>query len=562
MDRITKSFVTDFLRSQELKSKDDSTDFEKFVNYTIVSKEFKSSFQLDSISTGNSAIGVDGIAAITNGKLIDSEDEIDDLVNINKFIESDFIFIQSKTETGFNGSMIGNFFFTVKQLFSENPNIVLNDQLKNFRSISNKIYDNSPKMTKGKPTLTLYYVTLGKWNEDENLNAVIKGGVSELESLNLFEKVLFHPIDASGIQKLYTKTKEIVSTTINFTHKVTLPDIKQVKESYLGFLPFSEFRKLIIDDNGSIRSIFYDNVRDYLGDNPVNEKIDATLAEGKFDIFSILNNGVTVVASNLNSAGNKYTITDYQIVNGCQTSHVLYNYRDVQKMEDLVIPIRLIVTENDEVKNQITVATNSQTEVKPEQLEALSDFQKSLEFFYNSISSDGKLYYERRTNQYSTEADIPKTRIVSIANQIKSFSSMFLDNPHLVSGYYGTIARDLGELIFKKDHNPISYYTSSYAMYRLEALFRSGNIDAKFKKVKYQMIMLLRIAVGGKLMPELNSKKIVAYCDKIIEVLDSSERSLEHFAAISAIIESANLDLENKRQFKDRQTTQDLLLLV
>lgn len=417
-------------------------------------------------------------------------------------------------------------------------------------------------MTKGKPKLKLSYVTLGKWVDDANLKAVINSGISELESTNLFSEVTCEPIDTSAIHKLYTKTKELSSATITFKDKVTLPDIRDVKESYYGMLPFSEFRKLLVDDNDKIRPIFYDNVRDYLGDNSVNEKIEKTLSEGKYDIFSILNNGVTIVASELNSAGNRYTLTDYQIVNGCQTSHVLYSFRDAEDISDLSIPIKLIITNNDDVKNQITVATNSQTEVKPEQLEALSDFQKSLEYYYNSINGDGVLYYERRTNQYNSNNDIPKTRIVSIPNQIKSFSSMFLNNPHLVSGYYGTIARDLGEQIFKKDHKYIPYYTSSYAFYRLESLFRSGNIDSKYKKVKYQLIMLLRILVSGNQMPEFNSKKMKAYCEKIIDILDNQDDSLTYFNKAIEVIIDANLDLENIRQFKDSQTTGDLLETV
>lgn len=562
VDRITRSFLDDFLDSQELKSKNDSKDFEKFVNYSVVSKEFKSSFQLQVVSTGSSAIGIDGMAILVNGKLVESEDEIDDLVNLNKFLEAQIIIIQSKTENSFNGSLIGNFFFTIKQLFSESPTVVLNEELTLYKKIIDKIYDHSPRMTKGKPVLTLYYVTLGKWIGDTNLEAVVKSGKEELMETNFFSKIEFNSLGASEIQKLYTKTREIVTTTFTFKDKVTLPDIKNVKESYYGMLPFEEFRKLVIDENDKIRSIFYDNVRDYLGDNPVNEKIESTLNKGDYDIFSILNNGITIVASDLNSAGNRYTIADYQIVNGCQTSHVLYNFRNANNINNLVIPLKLIVTDNEDVKNQITIATNSQTEVKPEQLEALSDFQKTLEFYYKSIASDGKLFYERRTNQYSSDNEIAKTRIVSIPNQIKSFSSMFLNNPHVVSGYYGTIARDLGAQIFKRDHYPISYYASSYALYRLESLFRSGNVDSKYKKVKYQMIMMFRFVFGGLDMPELNNKKIIPYCEKMITILDSNEESARAYTEIAKLIDEANLDMDNRKQFKDSQTTQDLIELL
>ena len=38
MDRITKTLLNDFLKTQEIVNKDESSNFEKFVNYSILSK--------------------------------------------------------------------------------------------------------------------------------------------------------------------------------------------------------------------------------------------------------------------------------------------------------------------------------------------------------------------------------------------------------------------------------------------------------------------------------------------------------------------------------------------
>ncbi len=80
IDKITRSFINDFLKNQESEATNDSKDFEDFVNFSIVSKEFKSNFSVENISTGNSAIGIDGTAIIVNGKLVTSTQEIEDLV--------------------------------------------------------------------------------------------------------------------------------------------------------------------------------------------------------------------------------------------------------------------------------------------------------------------------------------------------------------------------------------------------------------------------------------------------------------------------------------------------
>lgn len=81
------------------------------------------------------------------------------------------------------------------------------------------------------------------------------------------------------------------------------------------------------------------------------------------DLFSVLNNGVTIVADSIKMSANTLTITDYQIVNGCQTSYVLYENRNKDNLNDINIPLRLIVTADEDVKSKITVSTNNQSAI-------------------------------------------------------------------------------------------------------------------------------------------------------------------------------------------------------
>ena len=49
-------------------------------------------------------------------------------------------------------------------------------------------------------------------------------------------------------------------TEIDFSQKVLLPDIPKIKQSYLGYVDYEEYLKLIVGDNGEIRkNVFYDN---------------------------------------------------------------------------------------------------------------------------------------------------------------------------------------------------------------------------------------------------------------------------------------------------------------
>jgi len=413
MDIVTKNLLRTFQTEESLSENvGEDTLFEHFGNFCVLSKEYSEEFNLDDIHTGEgSDMALDGVAILVNGNLINNTEEIADLANSNKYIEAEFIFVQSKSASKFDGADIGNFLFGVRDLFNPNSRMPRSEKVKHKISLISAIYDRPALFKRGNPKLKMYYVSTGKWQDDPYLTNKINADIEILKDMNIFGEVVFNPIDAMGIQKLYSHAKNSVSQTIDFDNKVTIPEINGVKEAYLGILPVTELIKLISDDDGMmLRGLFYDNVRDFQGDNEVNIEIQQTLMSQDRDLFVLLNNGVTIVADVLNKTGNKFSIEGFQVVNGCQTSHVLYNNKD-QVTQLMHVPVRLIVSDDDEIKNKIIKATNRQTPVKNEELVALTDFQKSLEQYYAAQPEDYRLYYERRSQQYRSSS-IEKIRVV------------------------------------------------------------------------------------------------------------------------------------------------------
>lgn len=562
MDRVTSGLVENFLTTFGLNAGSESKEFEYFCNYSIISKEFPETFDINIVSPGGgNDTGIDGLAIIVNGRLIESNDEIEDLLEMNNYLEVTFIFIQSKTSNTFDSKEIANLLFGVSDFFEQEPQLNRNEFIAEKAHCMEYIYTQSAFMTKGLPKCKIYYVTTGNWNNEKDPRARIEVGRKDILDKNLFESVEFFPLGASEIQKLYRSTKEAVSKEIFFPDHVLLPDIKGIEVAYTGMINFKEFRKLITDDEDNILlSVFYDNVRAFQGNNPVNNQIRQTIEDGKFDQFVVLNNGITVVAKSITSVGKRLTLRDYQVVNGCQTSHVLYEMREKEGIDKIYVPIRIIVSADEQLRNEIIISTNSQTVVKPEELEALSEFQKRLEEYYKTTKGESQLFYERRSKQYNDDVTVVKNRIITIPIQIKSFASMFLRNPHRVSRYYGTIVERLDKnQIFSIDHKPIAYYTSAYAYYRLEQLFRSGSIDSKYKKCKFHILTLIPPLVSDKTVPKLNSKKIEEHCNKIIEELTDIERSIKLIEKAISIVDSLELDLDNRDVFK-KQTVTDALL--
>jgi hypothetical protein len=562
VDRVTRNLLEDFVTAEGFERLTESEAFERFVNYCVISKSFSGNFNVDDVSCGSGDdTGLDGIAVIVNGTLVTSVEEIDDLAETNGYIEAVFVFTQAKTSSSFDRSDIGTFVAGVKDFFAENHRLRRNEFVSTAATLQQAIYDRSAAF-RGNPSIQLYYVTTGTWRDDTNLLGRINEARDDLERLALFSRIVFTPVDAQTIQAFYRSTKNRVASEFRFDTKTVLPEMEGITEAYLGVLSAPEFFKLIVDEGGVIQKfLFYDNVRDFQGDNEVNREIRETLASRRKNQFAVLNNGVTVVAKSLRVTGNRFHIEDYQIVNGCQTSHVLFEHRDATD-ENVFIPVKVIATADDELTSAIITATNRQTQVKSEDLQALSSFQKRLEGFFQSFEGRQKLFYERRSKQFNGVEGIEKVRIIAPQQQIRAFASMFLDEPHRASRYYATLLRLVGDRIFPDEHRLEPYYASAFAHYRLEYLFRNGQIATRFKPARYHMLMAVRHEVGGHDLPPLGSREVRRFCESILSVLWDEGASASAFGSATAIIGDLTADGLTRDTVKTQAFTDQVIQAV
>jgi hypothetical protein len=540
MDRVTKSLLDDFVAAQDLHKLHESAAFERFANYCIVSREHSDTFNVEELCVGGGAdTGIDGIAIIVNGNLVTSPEDVDDLVNKNGYLEARFVFVQAETSSSFDSAKVGSFAFGIADFFAEQPRLVRNEFIQAMAGVQERIYKLSASMTRGKPSLHWYYATTGTWQDDANLVARFDEGVKDVDQTRLFSRVSYFPVDADELARLYQATKNRVTADFTFSSKTVLPEMAGVSEAYLGIVPALEYLTLVKDEAGGIRkSLFYDNVRDFQDYNDVNKEIRGTLASGHRAHFAILNNGVTIVAKTLRTVGNRFHIEDYQVVNGCQTSHVLFDNQDLLDAT-VYVPLKVIAAEEDDLINLVITATNRQTEVKPEQLLALSAFQKRLEAFFAAQGDRQRLYYERRSRQYNNVGGVEKVRIVTPGQQIRVFASMFLNEPHRASRYYKELLELVGERIFVERHRLEPYYISAFAHYRLEYLFRNGQLDQSYRPGRYHLLLALRCLIGGTSMPQLGSHEMERYCAGISAVLWDDEKVLGAFSRATAIVDAA-----------------------
>lgn len=551
MDKVVSSLLNEFCKKYNFFELGESKAFEHFVNYCIVSRVSSERFNIEDIGIGGGGDGgIDGVAVVVNSILVRTKEEIDDLREKLGVLGVKFIFIQSKTSKEFDSGDIGKFIDGVRNYFSKDPSGAIGSDLKALIELKEYIYSWSIDMIKN-PDLFMYYATTGQWNRDQNLQSRIDRGISDLRSENLFGKdessVKFIPVDSQYLQSLYREIRNKVRRQIDFERHVILPRIDGVQEAYLGILPCSEYLKLICTEDDTLqKSLFYDNVRDFQGENSVNSGIEETIKSSqRKDSFVLLNNGITVVAKTLNRTGSIFTISDYQVVNGCQTSHILYKNREFLN-ETVNISVKLIVTGDEEITNKIITATNRQTEVKEETFWSLTPFNRKLEAFYQSYDGDHILYYERRSKQYDIgNILVDNYKVISPSLQVTCFLGMFLDEPHETHGYYGKVLEKNRERIFVDSHSLYPYYLSAYACFSLEKFKRNGDLKQVItKNYRYHMLMIFKYlalsSVGFSNTLDLSdSKKNEKVFLNFQDIVHNEERALELFQDSQDLIETA-----------------------
>lgn len=563
MNKITESYISEFKKIFSLTGNDESEVFEAFSTYCVLFQESSEINNFDDILTGGgNDCGIDSIAIIADGEYINTKDEAESRIEQKRNIEElKFIFTQSKSSSSFDSSAILKLGSGVEEFFSESTTALKNEMIQEKISIADVFLSNAIKVNNIK--CILYYVTTGKWTNDRNLCSKINKVKKDLDRLSLFSMIEFNSIDEKELHKLYKSTKEPIKREIELPDRITLPEMDNIEQAFLCVIKANEFLKLITQDNFLLKKVFYDNVRDFQGDIPVNQEIKDTLNSSQASKFVLFNNGITIICKKLrNIIRNNYEISDYQIVNGCQTSHVLFYNKDLLNNSAVSVSVKIIATQDDETVNKIIRSTNRQSVVSDSQFITLTEFHKSLEEFYNSFENDKRLYYERRSRQYEHEQDIEKVRIVTFSQQLKAVASMFLDKPHISSEYYGKLIDNVDGL-FDLNHKHIVYYTSAYVLNRLEFMFRNKQLDYSYRKYRYHVLVVIKFIMMKKLrvrkFPNFNSRNIEKFCDEILKIFYDNNKMISFTEDALKIIEEVIVKSDDPQRMKKLTSTVDYL---
>ena len=283
LDRITKDFISKFMEAYEIERVNERKDFERFSVYCAVKQDYSAHLEeedLENILVGSSQdTGIDGIGIIVENQFLENTDELDNLIGKKDTAQIVFVFVQSTVSKKFNNSKFREFTIGVKEFFYDYAKPELrktkkrNSKIEHKADIASKLLEQTSTMIE-RPICKLYYLMGNDVETSLGINTELV--TSEKESilaLNIFDRVDIEVRGTSYLHNLYRKTLAKPKVQICFSQKVSLPKIDEVKESHIGILPFSEFKKLIIDENsGNIRNVFEDNVRYFNEKFPINQE--------------------------------------------------------------------------------------------------------------------------------------------------------------------------------------------------------------------------------------------------------------------------------------------------
>ncbi|MDR0890290.1 MAG: AIPR family protein [Oscillospiraceae bacterium] len=520
-------FLDEHVKEFELTGSN-TENFEHLINYITV-RDYTSRYFDPAVSClGKPEVGIDGASIIVNDVLVTSEDEVKSIFEDGKKdrglareITVSLIFTQSKTSESLDTGDLSLFFNSVDN-FINGGTVNASPKSKEIQRIINYIF-NHPTQLARNPDCFVFFAYLGKYNHDAVAEEFKNDASIKLESTNKFGSISVNIYDATKIISMCRAIKNSVEKSITMNNCAVLPQIDRIREAFIGTVSCNEYVKLISNDDGILMShLFEDNVRYFQGYNQVNSQIQSTLRNtDKQQAFSVLNNGVTIVAQEIRRISNTFVLKNFQVVNGCQTSYILYDNRSFLQ-DDAYIVVKLISTTDKIIVDDIVQTTNRQTPVLTEAFETLREFHKDLENAYASYEPKYRLYYERRSKQYDS-SDISKNKIVSFPSQTAAYVAVFLNEPQSTHRYYGELLTANKQRMYQDDDVLEQYCVSSMLVYLVDKYLRTNNISTRYKKYRFHLAMMLRLTIDSSQLPKANSKNMKKLCNTIYEKIKEND---------------------------------------
>lgn len=462
-------------KAQRGGSLSDTEYFEVFAFEQIL-KNYELSYEeiLKGSIDGGDDGGIDGLFVFINDDLLDEDSDLASVRKRNPVF--DVFLIQAKTSNSFSETAVEHVTTSVRSLFdlTKDMNVLRSLYNSDLISKAERFRNAYLELALLHPVLkfSFTYITKG---DATSIHPKVREHAKTLEQVieqsfsGAAAKVTFmgarELLDASRVEKSYTLQLQFLE---NYLSKGV--------DNYIVLSSLRGYYKFVTDENGNLRRhIFESNVRDYQGSVEVNKDIQKTLETNDNLDFWWLNNGISVLASKASISGKTITLDNVLIVNGLQTTTIIYNYfkdkgTDEEQDEDRSILVRIIVTDDSEARDRIIKATNFQTAVPVASLKATERIQRNIEDYF---LHEG-WFYDRRKNYYKNIGK-PINRIISIPSLAQAVMAIILKEPDNARARPSSLIKSETEYsrVFNDATSANIYLFCARVMKRIEAVIRN-----------------------------------------------------------------------------------------
>jgi len=210
--------------------------------------------------------------------------------------------------------------------------------------------------------------------------------------------------------------------TNNSRIEYQLPDGTQAKVYAISA------KQLLKLDGIQDRTLFYKNVRYGVGNSRVNKSIKDNILNGDEHLnFFLYHNGITIVCEKLEEdlEQNKITVSNYAVINGCQSMLTFFENRD-KLSNNIFVPVKIVKTKmTSPLVKSITYFANNQNSISIRDLRSNDSVQKSLQREFEALFGDTVLYRRKRGEDEEGYGEVIER---DFAAQL--ISSVYLEEPH------------------------------------------------------------------------------------------------------------------------------------
>ncbi|WP_231441487.1 AIPR family protein [Brevibacterium zhoupengii] len=440
--------------------------------------------------------GVDAVYVFGNGYCLRDDIGADSL---GRSPQLDLILVQVKNTKGFGESAIDKLIINLPKLLDfRRDDSALSEQFNpKVLEVTRRFLELYRSMDM--PALRIFVAFASLKSTEFHPNVNLKTKELERVLIGCFgsSETQVQLLDAAAISDL---ARDRPPVTVNLTLAEN-PISTDISGGYVGLVRLEDYQDFITDNSGNLDAgLFEANVRDYEIESEVNKSIQGTLEhEDRVVDFWWLNNGVTIVADKVQLAGKNLSLESPQIVNGLQTSHEIYKRgRSQEYSENRGVLVKVIQAGDDEIKDRIIRATNSQTTLGLSSLRATDRVQREIE---EILRAEG-LYYERRKNYYQNQ-NVPIVDLVSIDQMGQAVMAVLVQTPEFSRGSVSRIFEDeIYNVVFSAAH-PIRVYARSISIVRTcESYLRDNRTtQAQVEDFVFHLSMAAGIALTRKLTP-------------------------------------------------------------